>query len=552
MLQDCRNPWIVLALGALVLVLAAALAAQPESGKPPEPPGPLPPGAAAVVNGEIISLEEVHEALFKQYGQGILDQMIKAKLAQQEASRVGVAVDQKEVDGKVEEWKKNFLGRFNNDERAAEEMLARQGASLESTLSYMRQYHTTENLWAQLVRHRRKPDLASLQQAFEQRYGTDGEKFDVAHIVLSININDERYADRYTEREHYLGLDQIEENARQLAAQIAARAAAGEDFGKLAEQHSDDWSKTSGGKLGEFWKNRFGKEFEAAVENGAMGDVVGPFPVREGIVVGRIEPAEYESTFTARHIFLAFAKNDRDAVLAAAAALKAELDGGADFAELARTRSEDPLTRDRGGLWEPFTAKERVAQISGLLENLEPGKVTEPIATRFGVHLIQLVKKERTPKGDKKGAAIVLVSTQYPKVRENVLKPAVEQAARERAAELIKKLHAGADFAALAREHSDEKYTGERGGVIQGYNRQRISPEFHACVQKLAPGQVAPEPILTSYGYHVVKLLGREKTDFEKVKDELFAEEQHKPPSPVEVQRLQELLTNTAEIARRK
>jgi parvulin-like peptidyl-prolyl isomerase len=552
MQEKTRSTRMLLTLGALVLVLAAAVAAQPGSGKPTEKDQPLPEGAAAVVNGDVIPLQEVYETLFKQYGQGVLEQMIKAKLAEQEAKRVGVAVDTKEVQSKVDEWKKNFLSRFNNDEQAAEQMLRRQGSTLESTLAYMRQYHTTENLWAQLVRHRRKPDLASLQQAFEQRYGNDGEKLEVAHIVISTNINDERFADRYTEREHYLGLDKVERESQALAAKVAARARAGEDFGQLAEECSDDWSKTNGGKLGEFWKNRFGKEFETAVENGKMGDVVGPFAIRDGFVVGRIEPAEYESTFTARHIFLAFGKNNRDEVLARAARIKAELDQGADFAETARKVSEDPLTRDNGGLWEPFTAGERVSQISGPLENLQPGKYTDPIPTRYGVHIIQLVKKERSPKGDKKGVAIVLISTQYAQVREKVLKPVVQQEAREEAEAIIKKLQAGADFTEMAREHSDEKFTGERGGLINGYSRQRISPEFHALVRKLQPGQVAPEPILTTYGYHVVKLLGRETTSFEKVKDELFKEEQQKPPSPVEVQRLQELLTNTSDIQRRK
>jgi len=541
-----------LLLFVFLVALCGGLAAQPGSGKPPQEAPKLPEGAAALVNGEVISLQAVYDALFRQYGQGVLDQMIKAKLAEQEAKRQGIQLDTKEVEKKVNEWKTQFLSRFNNDEKAADDMLKRQGSSLAATLDYMRNHHSTETLWAQLVRQKKKPDWKSLKEVFEQRYGSDGEKLDVAHIVLTTNVNDARYQDRYSEREHYRRIDQVEKEAAALAATVADRARAAEDFAKLARECSDDWSKQNGGQLGEFWKNRFGKEFEATVEKGNMGDIIGPVPVKEGVLVAKIEPAEFDTTFSARHIFLVFKKGNRDQVLARAEKLKQELDKGADFAELAAKVSEDPLTKDNGGLWEPFKAKERVPQISNALERLEPGQITDPIATRFGVHIIKLEKRDRTPKGDKKGVSIVLVSTQYQQVREKHLKPIIEKEARARADEIIKKLQAGADFGEMARKNSDEKFTGERGGHINGYNKNRISPEFHAFVMMLEPGTVAPEPILTNQGYHVVKLINREKTSFDKVKNELFQEEKDKPPSPMEMQRLQEMLRNTAEVVKRQ
>jgi len=534
------------------LTLGGVLSAQPGSGKPAKEAPPLPDGAAAVVNGEVITLQSVYDTLFKQYGQSILDQMIKAKLAEQEAKRLGIELDVKEVEKKVNEWKTQFLSRFNNDEKAADDMLRRQGSTLASTLDYMRKHHTTETLWAQLVRQRKKPDWKSLKEVFEQRYGADGEKLDVAHIVISTNVNDQRYQDRYTERDHYRRIDEVEKRAAETAAKVADRARAGEDFAKLAREFSDDWSKQSGGQLGEFWKNRFGKEFEAAVAKGKMGDIIGPVQTKEGVLVAKIEPAEFDTSFSARHIFFLFKKNNRDEVLARAEKVKAELDQGADFAEMARKVSEDPLTKDNGGLWEPFKAEERVQQISSTLERLEPGQFSDPIATRFGVHIIKLVKRERSPKGEKKGVSIVLISTQYPQVREKYLKPIIEREAKARAEEILKKIQAGADFGEMARKYSDEKFTGERGGNINGYSKNRISPEFHALVMKLRPGTVAPEPILTNYGYHIVKLLDREKTSFEKVKNELFEEERGKPPSPIDIQRLQELLQNTAEIVKKQ
>lgn len=545
------NPKNCFILAALILVPVLGAWAQPGTGALPQET-PLPEGAAAVVNGEVITLKEIHGALFRQYGQNMLDQMIKAKLARQEAKRLNIEVDAKEVGKKVDEWKKNFLGRFNNDEKAADVMLKRQGTTLENTLTYMREYHSNENLWAQLVRARKKPDYDSLRQTFEQKYGQDGEMFKVAHIVFSTNLNDERFASRYSEKEHYLQIDRIEQEAQGTAGKLATRVRGGEDFAKLAEKNSDDWSKSGGGKLGEFWKNRFGKAFETAVESGTIGDVLGPFKVKEGCVVAKIEPAEFDTAFSARHIFLAFTGKDRDKILAQAKMLKAQVTKGADFATLAKTHSQDSLTRNKGGLWEPFKSGEKVQQISGALERLQPGGVTDPIPTPFGVHLVQLVKKVTTPKGEKKAVSIILVSTQYAQVREKTLKSVLANEIQTKALKVIQDLKAGGNFTQLARKHSDEKFTGERGGIINGYSSQHISPEFHAVVKSLKTGEVAGHPVLSPHGYHVVKLIQREKTSFEKVKDELFKEDRGRQPSPVEIQKLQEELMNMAKISKRK
>ena len=103
-----------------------------------------------------------------------------------------------------------------------------------------------------------------------------------------------------------------------------------------------------------------------------------------------------------------------------------------------------------------------------------------------------------------------------------------------------------------ARKYSSEEYSAQRGGMIQGYDRNRISPEFHAIVKSLKPGQVASAPILTQNGYHVVKIISRDKTDFESVKEEMFAEQQKGDPTPAEIQRVQQQVMQMARVQKRK
>lgn len=67
-------------------------------------------------------------------------------------------------------------------------------------------------------------------------------------------------------------------------------------------------------------------------------------------------------------------------------------------------------------------------------------------------------------------------------------------------------LHAGGNFAELAKKYSDCP-SKNKGGNLGTFDKQKMVPEFwNACV-KLRIGQVS-EPIKTQFGYHVIKRTG--------------------------------------------
>jgi len=70
--------------------------------------------------------------------------------------------------------------------------------------------------------------------------------------------------------------------------------------------------------------------------------------------------------------------------------LAAELDGGADFAELARTQSSDEATAGTGGDLGWFVAEEMVAPFAAVAFALQPGETSEPFATEFGWHIVRV------------------------------------------------------------------------------------------------------------------------------------------------------------------
>jgi peptidyl-prolyl cis-trans isomerase C len=75
-----------------------------------------------------------------------------------------------------------------------------------------------------------------------------------------------------------------------------------------------------------------------------------------------------------------------------AKAIKAELDKGADFAELAKKKSKDPGASDGGDLGF-FTKEQMVPEFSAVAFALEPGKISDPVKSQFGWHVIKVEEK---------------------------------------------------------------------------------------------------------------------------------------------------------------
>jgi peptidyl-prolyl cis-trans isomerase C len=75
-----------------------------------------------------------------------------------------------------------------------------------------------------------------------------------------------------------------------------------------------------------------------------------------------------------------------------AKAIEAELKKGADFAELAKSKSKDPGAADGGDLGF-FTKDQMVPEFSNVAFALEPGKISDPVKSQFGWHVIKVEEK---------------------------------------------------------------------------------------------------------------------------------------------------------------
>jgi peptidyl-prolyl cis-trans isomerase C len=98
--------------------------------------------------------------------------------------------------------------------------------------------------------------------------------------------------------------------------------------------------------------------------------------------------------------------------------------------------------------------------------------------------------------------------------------------ARAKAEAILAELKAGADFAKIAREKSEDG-NAQDGGSLGYFTSGKMVPAFEAAVQKLQkPGDLS-DIVETQFGYHVVKLDGRRPAGmrpFDQVKEALMRE----------------------------
>ncbi|HEY0828781.1 MAG TPA: peptidylprolyl isomerase [Bacilli bacterium] len=89
-----------------------------------------------------------------------------------------------------------------------------------------------------------------------------------------------------------------------------------------------------------------------------------------------------------------------------------------------------------------------------------------------------------------------------------------------RAKEVQDKLDKGGDFAALAKEYSDDPGSKEAGGVYAEADPNQWVPEFKKAALELPIDKIS-DPVETTYGYHVMKVTSRKSLAFDEVKEEI-------------------------------
>lgn len=178
---------------------------------------------------------------------------------------------------------------------------------------------------------------------------------------------------------------------------------------------------------------------------------------------------------------------------------------GADFETIAASESDGQQALEGGDLgWR--SRNEIPSMFAELVPQLEEGQISEIIRSPSGFHVLRLA-------GVRGGSrTMVLTETQ---ARHILIQPDLltsEADARREAEQIYRELQAGADFAALAREHSDDATSASRGGDLGWLPPGAVVPPFQQAMDALAPGELS-EPFETRFGWHVVEVQDRRRRD---------------------------------------
>ncbi|MEY4652104.1 MAG: hypothetical protein RI884_685 [Pseudomonadota bacterium] len=392
-----RAPWR--ALLATAGLLAAAVHAQS--------PAPTRPAdfIVAVVNSEPITNNEVRARAARVQQQmaidrvtpppraellrQVLERLINERAQLQMARQTGLKIDQSAVDEAEQS-----VARQNGIDVA--EMRRRLAADGVSQVVFREDLHN--QLLLSRVRERemdariRVTEL-EIDQFLREQQSTSPEEveWNLAQILVAV-----------PETAAAAQLEALVARARSLRD----RARAGEDFAALARQASDatgngPGAAGNGGAFGLRAGDRYPALFLEAVASLPVGGVTDVLRSGAGLHVVKVLDKQVTGGLSVvqsrtRHILLRPGPQLTEAVARQRLAdfRRRILAGQADFAALARDNSQDGTAANGGDLgW--ASPGMFVPEFEDVMNGLTPGQIAEPFASRFGIHLVQLLERRR-------------------------------------------------------------------------------------------------------------------------------------------------------------
>lgn len=181
-----------------------------------------------------------------------------------------------------------------------------------------------------------------------------------------------------------------------------------------------------------------------------------------------------------------------------------ELRAGVDFGQVSAAYS-DAQNALQGGVLGWRNEAQLPTLFVAAIRDLPPGGITPVLRSSNGFHILKVL--------DKRGKDVTLVVKQtrarHILVRTNEI--VGDGDARNRLRQLRERIENGADFAELAKLHSDD-LSASKGGDLGWLSPGDTVPEFERTMDSLRPGELSA-PIQTPFGWHLIQVLERRDQD---------------------------------------
>lgn len=182
----------------------------------------------------------------------------------------------------------------------------------------------------------------------------------------------------------------------------------------------------------------------------------------------------------------------------------AQLRSGSKFAQVAAGFSDAQDAMQGGNIgWRP---SDRIpAFFLDALQKMQPGEISPILRSPNAFHILKLVNRRS------KDMPVVITQTHTRHILIKTSELVSENEARNRLAEIKKRIEGGASFAEQAKLHSEDG-SAAQGGDLGWASPGMFVPEFEKAMNALQPGQMSGL-VQTDFGWHLIQVLERRNAD---------------------------------------
>jgi peptidyl-prolyl cis-trans isomerase SurA len=194
--------------------------------------------------------------------------------------------------------------------------------------------------------------------------------------------------------------------------------------------------------------------------------------------------------------------------------IRNRIEAGEDFSTVAKATSDDPSVKTNGGDIGWFTVFRMIYPFETAAYNTPPGRISMPVRTRFGYHIIK-VHEKRPAQGEIRVAHIMVMTPESMSEGDKIQ-------AKQKIDHIYDTLNRGVDFAELAKKYSEDRGSAANGGELPWFGTARMVPEFENAAFAIGRIGEYSKPIQTAFGWHIIKLIEKKGVDdFESMKPDL-------------------------------
>lgn len=197
--------------------------------------------------------------------------------------------------------------------------------------------------------------------------------------------------------------------------------------------------------------------------------------------------------------------DERQAARERAEELRRRIAEGEDFSTIAASHSDGQQALEGGDLgWRRLA--DLPPAFSEALKDTKDGELAPVIEAAGGFHVLRVE--------DRRGSSEQQMITEV-KARHILVQPdelTREDQARAKIFDIARRLEEGADFAELARQHSDDPGSRNEGGELGWQSPGQMAEAFAQQLKQLEPGERS-QPFRSELGWHIVEVQDRRRRD---------------------------------------